>query len=196
MHAPWQLCSHGMCKILLQLLYWIVDSNRLKFPLNMNCDGKSISEMGAWTLTANKGLRLFSDWVHITYFKVTCSKANRNSWKCGRPYNQNTMQAKCWGLSIHDKLKYIWWIYMVGLIQNTQDSPYLAHLFGRWSKKTSEFCVTGLCVGNSPGTGEFHAQMANNAENSFHLMMSSCCWGFKVCSIFFFSHCYTVYIYI
>ena len=25
--------------------------------------------------------------------------------------------------------------------------------------------VTGLCVGNSPGTGEFPEQMASNAEN-------------------------------
>ena len=25
--------------------------------------------------------------------------------------------------------------------------------------------VTGLCAGNSPGTGEFPAQMVNNAEN-------------------------------
>ena len=25
--------------------------------------------------------------------------------------------------------------------------------------------VTGLCAGNSPGTGEFPAQMASNAEN-------------------------------
>ena len=33
------------------------------------------------------------------------------------------------------------------------------------SKKTSKLRVTGLCVGNSPGTGEFPAQMANNAEN-------------------------------
>ena len=33
------------------------------------------------------------------------------------------------------------------------------------SKKTSKFCVTGLCVGNSPGTGEFPAQKASNAEN-------------------------------
>ena len=33
------------------------------------------------------------------------------------------------------------------------------------SKKTSKLCVTGLCEGNSPGTGEFPAQMASNAEN-------------------------------
>ena len=32
------------------------------------------------------------------------------------------------------------------------------------SKKTSKLCVAGLCVGNSPGTGEFPAQMASNAE--------------------------------
>ena len=38
-------------------------------------------------------------------------------------------------------------------------------LFGRTSKKTSKLRVTGLCVGNSPWTGEFPAQMASNAEN-------------------------------
>ena len=34
----------------------------------------------------------------------------------------------------------------------------------RW-KKTSKLRVTGLCAGDSPGTGEFPAQMASNAEN-------------------------------
>ena len=41
----------------------------------------------------------------------------------------------------------------------------LNRLFRRRSKKTSKLRVTGLCVGNSPGTGEFLAQMASNAEN-------------------------------
>ena len=41
----------------------------------------------------------------------------------------------------------------------------LNSLFGLRSKKTSKFRVTGLCGGNSPGTGEFPAQMAGNAEN-------------------------------
>ena len=41
----------------------------------------------------------------------------------------------------------------------------LNRLFKRRSKKTSKLCVTGLCVGNSPGTGEFPAQMASYAEN-------------------------------
>ena len=35
----------------------------------------------------------------------------------------------------------------------------------RRSKKTSKLRVTGLCVGNSPMTGEFPAQMVSNAEN-------------------------------
>ena len=46
--------------------------------------------------------------------------------------------------------------------------PYdclLNRLFRRKSKKTSKLRVTGLCAGNSPGTGEFPAQMASYAEN-------------------------------
>ena len=35
----------------------------------------------------------------------------------------------------------------------------------RRSKKTSKLCVTDLCVGNSPATGEFPAQRASIAEN-------------------------------
>ena len=38
-------------------------------------------------------------------------------------------------------------------------------LFRRRPKKTSRLRVTGLCEGNSPVTGEFPVQTANNAEN-------------------------------
>ena len=41
----------------------------------------------------------------------------------------------------------------------------LNHLFRRRSEKTSKLRITDLCVGNSLGTGEFPAQMANNSEN-------------------------------
>ena len=40
-----------------------------------------------------------------------------------------------------------------------------SRFFRRRSKKTSKLCVTGLCEGNSPVTGEFTAQRASNAEN-------------------------------
>ena len=48
----------------------------------------------------------------------------------------------------------------------------LNRLFSR-SKKTSKLRATGLCAGNSPGTGEFSAQMTSYAEECFHLMTSS-----------------------
>ena len=41
----------------------------------------------------------------------------------------------------------------------------LNRLFWRRSKKISKLRVTGLCVGNSPVTGEFPAQRASNAGN-------------------------------
>ena len=39
-------------------------------------------------------------------------------------------------------------------------------LFRPRSKKTSKFRDTGVCMGNSPVTGEFPAQRASNAENA------------------------------
>ena len=36
---------------------------------------------------------------------------------------------------------------------------------GTDQRKTPKLRVTGLCVGNSQGTGEFPAKMASNAEN-------------------------------
>ena len=42
---------------------------------------------------------------------------------------------------------------------------FLNRLFRHRSKQISKLRVTGLCVGISPGTGEFPAQMASNAEN-------------------------------
>ena len=51
-------------------------------------------------------------------------------------------------------------------VSNHQPRDYFLNLlFRHRSKKTSKLRVTGLCVGNSPGTGEFPAQMASNAEN-------------------------------
>ena len=42
---------------------------------------------------------------------------------------------------------------------------FLIRLFRHRSKKTSKLRVIGLCAWNSPGAGEFPAQMASNAEN-------------------------------
>ena len=52
-----------------------------------------------------------------------------------------------------------------GISNHQSHGCLLNRLSRRRSKKTSKVCVTGLCAGNSPGTGEFPAQRASNAEN-------------------------------
>ena len=52
-----------------------------------------------------------------------------------------------------------------GVSNHEPHDCFLNRLFGRRSKNTSKLRVTGLCGGNSPVTGQFPAQMANNAEN-------------------------------
>ena len=56
-------------------------------------------------------------------------------------------------------------------------------LFRRRSKKTWKLRVTGLCAGNSPGTGEFPAQMASNAEN-VSIWWRHHGWGNKMAATF------------
>ena len=52
----------------------------------------------------------------------------------------------------------------------------LNRLFKRRWKKTSKLRVAGLCVRNSPVTGEFPAQMASNAEMfPFDDVIMNCC---------------------
>ena len=83
-----------------------------------------------------------------------------------------------------------WWPYSPLRCHNGHDSVsnhqshncFLNRLFRHRSKKTSKLCVTGLCVGNSPGTGELPAQMACNAEKvsiwwRHHERQLSCCYS-------------------
>ena len=51
---------------------------------------------------------------------------------------------------------------------------YSAYYSRGRSKKTPKLGFTGLCVGNSPVTGEFPAQMTSNAENV------SICWRYHL----------------
>ena len=73
------------------------------------------------------------------------------AWCCATPLYHSLLQ---WH---HDGLD--------GISNHQPHHSLLSHLFGRRSKKTSKLRVTGLCAGNSPGTGEFPAQRASNAEN-------------------------------
>ena len=80
-----------------------------------------------------------------------------------------------WGFSVH----HVWWGAIkhfhnslrwrhndhAGVSNHQPHGCLLNRLFRRKSKKTSKLRVTGLWAGNSPGTGEFPAQMASYAEN-------------------------------
>ena len=97
------------------------------------------------------------------------------------------------GISSTGKITSLYWIRALGVIHTVRASSCLAwitactlqwhhngrdsisnnqphhcflnRLFRRRSKKTSKRRVSGLCEGNSPGTGEFPTQRASNAEN-------------------------------
>ena len=63
-----------------------------------------------------------------------------------------------------------------GISNHQPHNCLLNHLFRCRSKKTLKLRVTGLCVGNSPVTSEFPAQMASNAENVsiYDVIMCNC----------------------
>ena len=93
------------------------------------------------------------------------------------------------GVCSHDRRKedsYItlWWRHN-GRDSVSNHQPHdclLNRLFRRRWKETSKLRVTGLCAGNSPGTGEFPAQMASNVENvsiwwRHHELKKILCWS-------------------
>ena len=78
-------------------------------------------------------------------------------WSNGERFGQNGLFARTtlqWRQNEHN-----------GVSNHQPHDCLLNHLFRRRSKKTSKLCVTGLCEGNSPVTGEFPAQRASNTEN-------------------------------
>ena len=56
-------------------------------------------------------------------------------------------------------------VIMDTMASNHQPNDCFLNRIFRRRSKTSKLRVTGLCVVNSPVTGEFPAQMASNAEN-------------------------------
>ena len=74
---------------------------------------------------------------------------------CRRHCQKHFFERKC--LNHHNDV-------IMGAIASQITSLTIVHS-SACSKKTSKLRATGLCVGNSPGTGEFPAQMASNAEN-------------------------------
>ena len=104
-------------------------------------------------------------WIHVIYLPIVFLVVHRHwsncvistvpvmeLWKLWRGLTGNSLR---WPHNGYD-----------GILNHQPHDCLLNRLFRRRSKKTSKLRVTGLCVGNSPGSGEFPAQMASYAENA------------------------------
>ena len=96
-----------------------------------------------------------------------------NRWACSCKHNgcagTGRLWTKSWTMFCTDSMcisfdmMALQWRHN-GLDGVSNHQPHHCRLFGRRSKKTSKLHITGLCAGNSPGTGEFPAQITSNAE--------------------------------
>ena len=97
-------------------------------------------------------------WLNLRSMKRTCWTTG--SWRCYLSLGEAdsipawSMITLRWRHNGHDGVS----------IHQPRDC-LLNRLFRCRSKKTWKLRGTGLCVGNSPGTDEFPAQMASNVEN-------------------------------
>ena len=112
-------------------------------------------------------LVLTTNTLKMPSFCVTHRWHQMFPWLCYIQYGMHqTFYALFYPTYTTPKLQLRWRHNGCDGVSNDQPHHCLVNsLFGRRSKKTSKFRVTGLCVGNSPGTAEFPAQMASNAEN-------------------------------
>ena len=95
--------------------------------------------------------------------------------------------------SLQNGIPLLWHNNGRGSVSNHQPHDCLLNrLFRRRSRKTPKLRVTGLCAGNSTGTGGFPAQMATNAENvsiwwrhhALFCVINCCCIVVKYSKLF------------
>ena len=128
--------------------------------------------------------------VHVNHTKLywLCSYHGYGKFRRWMPKSESVCLGRCniglplkpWGLNRYIYIYIYIYMFLYSIMaslewcHNERDSvsdhqPHvclLNRLFRRRSKKTPQFRVTGLCVGNSPVTaGEFPTQKASNAEN-------------------------------
>ena len=93
-------------------------------------------------------------------------KRHQISMRCTEAMEMMThWQALFWFGYIPVFNRFIWYVYKYTsrLLHRHSEIIWLIHFTLQW--RHNGLCVTGLCAGNSPRTGEFPAQGASNAEN-------------------------------
>ena len=118
-------------------------------------------------------LQVIIIWPHWWLINIGSCKDLVKSGKNRKHRNGNPVLRRCMGSighsdlnTLHNELTLQWRHNEHDSVSNHQLHHCLFNcLFRRRSKNTSKICVTGLCAGNSPVTGEIPAQRASNAEN-------------------------------
>ena len=124
--------------------------------------------MHIWGRNARRFSRLWAIRKYKRGYKHFCDeKYIDNDIKCAPYYVAGVFQYSDNMSWFHSCMVTLQWCQngLDGVSNHQPHHCLLSHLFGRRSKKTSMFRVTGLCAGNSPVTGDCRAQMASNAEN-------------------------------
>ena len=132
-----------------KFVFWIINKKFACFPFNHVAAHRELGRLrgSCWIVQPSYGLHFATGWplIHSTGLVG-------KMFSCNFFFKKRTTLR--WRHNDH-----------AGVSNHQPHGCLLNRLFMRKSKKTSKLRVTGLCVGNSPGTGEFPAQMASNAEN-------------------------------
>ena len=107
-------------------------------------------------------------WRESAVYPVTCATINVMFCNAVQFWIVHKLRLECglWHAVVLNATTLQWRHNDYGSVSNHQPHGCLPNrLFRCRSQKTSKLRVTGLCVGNSPGTGEFSTQMASYAQN-------------------------------
>ena len=149
-------CGHIMAGI-LQTSYSPSISRKISFLLWWSWQKNNVCSCNGWTLDMRQAIKWTTgDPIHRRLYASTGISVVEwlvpgNSIALKSDSNWFTL---LWRHDGHDASQII-------CLRIVYSAVYLRHR----SKKTSKLRVTGLCARNSPGTGEFPAQMASNAEH-------------------------------
>ena len=128
---------------------WWLNNQQIVYRINMT---KCQLPIGSWGTKFSEMLNLEdSIKIYRCHHFLTTVVSRHCHTSCKQVIYHSSLQ---WCHNEHD-----------GVSNHQPHDCLLKRVLGRRSKKTSKLRVTGLCVGNSPVTGEFPAQMASYAEN-------------------------------
>ena len=156
----WLLMSNGACvhywQMLLNLTFCMEISPNIWYSSTIS----SLREMSLIIIGLN--MTWYSQ-KHVLHPNAKLQDTNHTgSLRADKTHYKATLTSWLWG--VPNALQ--WRHNERDVVSNYQPQDCLLnHLSRCRSKKTSKPHVTGLCVGNSPVTGEFPTQWASNAEN-------------------------------